>query len=133
MTAMYMRLAALVLVVAGFLMFINAVGTTNLLDSSFKGILVLIHLAAALSLIGFWEVSLARKRRESGQKPPPLALIGRILITAVFAFGIYIVVTRLLNTLDNDLYKTLVWIHAPLGIVAIGLAEAVMGMVGRKR
>lgn len=130
-SAMWMRITALVLFLAGLTMFSNAVLNLGI-SSGVKGAFSAVHLIAALALVALFEISAGRKRRASGAATNPIAMIGRIVLTVTLALGLYILLGNVLNFIEGGAYKTLIWIHAPLGIISIGLAEMALAVLGRK-
>jgi hypothetical protein len=71
-----------------------------------------------------YEASLARKKRGmilvAGKE---LSLAGRILLTLALIIGLYILLGRVFDFVSGDTYKTVIWLHAPVGLIAIALAE----------
>jgi len=122
-TAMWMRIAVLFVFLAGLTMFLNEVLGWGI-SSGFKNVLVLIHLVSAFGLVGLYEASLARKKRGmvvvAGKE---LSLAGRIFLTLALIMGLYILLGRVFDFISGDVYKTAIWLHAPVGLIAIGLAE----------
>lgn len=122
-TAMWMRIAVLFVFLAGLTMFLNEVLGWGI-SSGVKNVLMLVHLVAALSVVGLYESSLARKKRGmivvAGKE---LSLAGRILLTLALIIGLYILLGRLFDFVSGDSYKAIIWLHAPIGLIAIGLAE----------
>lgn len=129
MSAMWVRVASLLVLVFGFLLFLNAVLEWNIASSG-KGVLSVFHLFSALALVGLYEVVLARGKRGGGN-PGTLGLVARIALTATLALGLYILLGNIISLLDNQGYRTAIWIHMPLGLISIGLAEMALGRLKR--
>ncbi|NWJ45768.1 MAG: hypothetical protein HXX08_07805 [Chloroflexi bacterium] len=130
-SAMWMRVSALLVVIVGITMFANSVLKLEI-SGGVKTALSVVHLLAAVGLIALFEISIGRKRRATGASSSTLGLVGRILITVALALGLYILIGKALNFVDSGNYKPLIWIHAPIGLIAIGLAEAALGAIGKK-
>jgi hypothetical protein len=126
---MWVRVASLLVVILGALLFLNAVLDWNIASSG-KGVLSVFHLFSALALVGLYEAVLARGKRGGGN-PGQVSLFARIALTATLALGLYILLGNIISLFDNQAYKTAIWIHMPLGLISIGVAEMALGRLKR--
>ncbi len=133
MLSMWMRIATTVLVLAGLTMFLNAILNLGL-PSGVMVVLALIHLVSGISLVGLYEANLARRKRGmvviAGKE---ISLAGRIVLTLALIIGLFLFLNRAASILSSDAYKTVIWLHAPIGLIAIGLGEAAMSRLRVKK
>lgn len=83
-----------------------------------------IHIVLAVGFLGLYEASLARAKRTGRLTPDgrPISMVGRISATLALLLGLLLLISMVANLFNYDVTNVTVYIHALVGLIAVGVA-----------